>query len=90
MVAKTFIRGHKAFYDEKSGKWKFYEQSKNTENEVCPRCCQPHIQTDCDYCMKPLRDCNYITSACCGHGVQNGYIVLQDGRIFEEVKLNDR
>lgn len=90
MVATSYIRGHKVFFNENENKWLFCdEQSNNNFVEVCPRCCQPHLPNDCDYCLRPLQKCDYIVSACCGHGVEQGYIQLADGRIFKEEKVID-
>ena len=43
----------------------------------------------CDYCLRPLQECNFIVSACCGHSVEQGYIQLADGRLFREVIIDE-
>lgn len=89
MVITSHIRGHKVYYNEKQRKWIFVEEELNDDcAKVCPRCCQPHSSDDCDYCLRPLQECDYIVSACCGHSVKQGYIQLADGRLFREV-IND-
>lgn len=89
MVATSFIRGHKISYDENKLEWVFEDGSRVGDTlEACVRCKQSHSADDCDYCLKPLQKCDFIVSACCGHGVEKGYIVLKDGRIFKEV-IND-
>ena len=85
MVATSYVRGHKIYYDEKASKWLFCDDKLNdTDVEVCPNCRQPHLPNDCDYCLRPLQECSFIVSACCGHNVERGYIKLKDGRIFRE------
>lgn len=90
MVVTSFVRGHKILYDENIG-WVF-EDGKVVGDvvEVCPNCCQKHFPTDCDYCLKPLQQTDFIVSACCGHGVEQGYIQLADGRLFREVMNDDK
>ncbi len=88
MVAESFIRGHKVHYNEKQEKWVFNDKQLNDAFvEVCPRCCQSHLPNDGDYCLRPLQKYDYIVSACCGHGVKQGYIQLADGRVFREEKV---
>ena len=85
MVATSYVRGHKVYYDDEKEKWLFANDKLNDKvAEVCPRCCQPHLPNDCDYCLRPLQQTDFIVSACCGHGVERGYIKLADGRIFYE------
>ena len=85
MVAKTYIRGNKVYFDEDENEWLFYDEKLNNENvEVCPRCHHIHKIDDCDWCLRELEKCDFIISACCGHNVEKGYIMLKDGRIFRE------
>ena len=85
MVAKSYIRGHKAYFDENENKWLFDDEKLNNEIvEVCPHCHHIHMSEDCDWCLKSLEKCDFIVSACCGHSVEKGYIMLKDGRVFRE------
>lgn len=85
MVAKCYIRGHKAYFDENKNEWLFCDEELNNENvEVCPHCNHTHMSDDCDWCLRELKKCDFIISACCGHNVEKGYIMLKDGRIFRE------
>ena len=89
MVATSFVRGHPISYDENMG-WVFEDGGRVGDVlEVCPRCCQSHSPNDCDYCLKPLQQTDFIVSACCGHGVEQGYIQLSDGRVLREVRINE-
>ena len=86
MGAITYIRGCKAIYDEQEQKWTFDDgQIVGDIIEICPRCHTHHLSYDCDYCLRPLLQTDFIVSACCGHGVERGYIKLADGRLFREV-----
>lgn len=87
MVAKGYIRGHKAYFDENKNEWLFCDEKLNNESaEVCPHCNHTHMSDDCDWCLRELEKCDFIISACCGHNVEKGYIMLEDGRIFREEK----
>lgn len=83
MVANGFIRGHKVYYDDKSGFWYYSDGKRVYDNDCreCVKCGKPPID-DIDFCLYALHDCDFINSACCGHGVEEGYIMLKDGRRF--------
>ena len=84
----SYIRGNQIFYDEINDKWRYQEDETdiNLVNEKpCIRCGKQ--ANGADSCLKELEDCKFITSACCGHGVKDGYIMLADGRIFIEAKV---
>ena len=81
MVAKQHIRGNPIYYDEEEDKWKWFDGSDDVM-KPCVRCGEYPVENDCDYCLRHLLDCDYISNACCGHGVDKGYIMLEDGRIF--------
>ena len=97
MTVYSYFHGHKAYYDAKKNDW-FYINTgiSATENpKPCRRCRHNPIKNnifekdglECDYCLGYLGE--NVKSACCGHGVQKGYILFKDGRLFEEVIYND-
>jgi len=84
MSATGHIRGHKIYFSEEDKRW-HYKDTDNivTESDIqyCVKCRKPCID-GVDFCLYGLRDCDFINSACCGHGVEQGYIMLKDGRRF--------
>lgn len=85
MTAKAYTRGHEVYYDEEEKEWRYNDNHTSiNNNRLCSKCDKQPID-DVDFCLYGLHDCDFIVSACCGHGVENGYILLKDGRRFEEV-----
>lgn len=88
MTANDHIRGHEIYYDDDDKCWKYVETNKRVYDntiENCVKCNKPPID-DIDFCLYGLKDADLIEAACCGHGVEKGYILLKDGRRFEEVE----
>ena len=85
MTIKSFNRGYAIYYDDEKRDW-FYCDDNSSANidRPCKRCGGKANRYGHDYCMKNLTGCEGIISACCGHGVEKGYIMLKDGRVFEE------
>ncbi len=75
--------GNKIYYDKKDHEWK-YVTSQKMVSRPCKRCGEFPTKEGYDYCLGFLGD--KVTSACCGHGKEQGFILLQDGRLFKEVK----
>ena len=80
MVIYSYRRGNKLIYDVESDKWKWSDGSTD-EIKPCSNCLRYPVD-DVDYCLKELKDCKFISNACCGHNVTKGYIQLKDGRFF--------
>ena len=70
MAAKSFIFGHLVYY---YNGWKYADTNKPVESEIrnCPRCGRMPTNEGQDPCIANTSD---ITAACCGHGVEPGYI----------------
>ena len=84
-MIKNYTRGHEIYYDEKNEVWRFSNNDADVSNDrPCVKCKKQSID-DVDFCLYGLHDCDFIAAACCGHGVKKGYILLKDGRRFEEV-----
>ena len=91
MTARAYVRGHEVYYDEEERFWRYKETNKKVYKETvtyCVRCNKPEIH-GADFCMQGLLGSDFIVGACCGHGVEKGYILLADGRRFEEVDGDD-
>lgn len=76
------IGGHKIYYDETDGEWKYVDNNEviNPKNErPCVKCGKLPTENDHDFCIANL---GYVINACCGHGVEEGYIQFDDGTII--------
>ena len=71
----AYFRGHKAYYNGKD--WIYCDNGEPvTEERPCKRCGRPPTSEGYDACL------GYIEGAvatCCGHGVEDGYILRGEG-----------
>ena len=87
MTVTSYFKGYEVYYDFEKQDW-FYtdDNTSATENpRPCRRCGHHSIKEngfEFDYCLGYLGE--NVTSACCGHGVKKGFILFEDGRLFEE------
>ena len=78
-----FHRGHKIYAEEdKDGVyaiWKYANDGTNirSKDRQCPRCGNTPTKEGHDHCIANLPGVDY---ACCGHGVEDGYVKLSDDR----------
>ena len=76
-------RGHKIYVEQdKKGVysiWKYLDDGTNIKNKVrpCPRCGNLPSKEGHDHCIANLPGVKY---ACCGHGVEDGYVLLENGK----------
>ncbi len=83
MVATSYNRGHKIYYNEEKEEWLYSDDDTSANvDRPCKRCGVKANIFGHDACMQDLTDCIGVVSACCGHGVEEGYIILTDGRRF--------
>lgn len=76
------INGCKVYYDAPTESWR-YAASDKIIDRPCKRCQEHSTPEGYDYCLGNLGP--NVASACCGHGVELGFILFKDGRVFEEV-----
>jgi len=76
MTVSTFFRGWKAHYDEEKQTW-FYEdgQPVGVGEKPCRRCGRPPTPEGIDACLGYIKG---AVSACCGHGVEEGYTIYRN------------
>jgi hypothetical protein len=67
----SYSRGHKIYYD--GIKWRFVDNNE-IDNSVreCRRCGRKPTKDGYDACIGHIKN---VTSACCGHGVEEKYII---------------
>ena len=71
MAIESYIRGHKVYYDVKE--WRFKDNNKLIdENITCKRCGRKPTKEGYDACLGYVEG---ATSACCGHGVEEGFVL---------------
>ena len=67
----SYSRGNKIYLD--GSVWKYaVDNSIHDDSKPCVRCGKMPYENGCDACIGRLEG---VTSACCGHGVEHGYII---------------
>ena len=81
-MVTTSYRGHKIFFGNK--KWRYMDNIEPLDpKRPCKKCGLEPIELkskmgdNVDACLGVLEG---VKSACCGHGVEDGYIMYEDGR----------
>jgi hypothetical protein len=90
MRVEGFIFGH-AIYTINGTEW-FYvdndEPIRNAPERKCPKCDKYPTNDGHDPCIADLPGVDF---ACCGHGVEQGYVKFSNGQIirgkFDKLKL---
>lgn len=83
MGVSTFHRGHR-IHARKDSKgvysiWEYSDGSSIKDERPCVRCGKPATEEDHDQCISNLPNVQY---ACCGHGVEDGYVKLYNGKVI--------
>lgn len=79
MVATTYHRGHLIYYNEERKEWLYADDNTSSSVErPCKKCGHMPLETGEDYCVGHLYG---VKSACCGHGVQEEFIMYENGTI---------
>ena len=75
-------RGHEIYFDEPNNVWRYSDTKEVAdENRPCKRCgCAPTPEGH-DACLGYIEG---ATSACCGHGVENPYVIRNDEFSMDE------
>ena len=68
-MVRAYINGHECVF--KNGAWQL-----PANVEKCPRCGRMNKMNTPDGCIGLLPG---VVSACCGHGVEEGYIIFENG-----------
>lgn len=75
---ERYSRGHKVLVKEDYSKEIYADTGKPfDDSRPCARCGQKPTKEGYDACLGHIENAE---NACCGHGVENGYIVLKNGR----------
>lgn len=72
-IITSYSRGHKIYYDQKT--WRYLDTNEICDHlRSCAKCNQYPTKEGYDYCLGYI---NGSTAACCGHGVENQYIIFK-------------
>lgn len=67
-------RGHKIYFDGIF--WRYIDTNEvHNKKRACARCGHCPTEEGFDYCLGKIEG---AVSACCGHGVEEPYIILQN------------
>jgi len=75
----TKMNGHQIYYDEMTKKWIYSDNDEimnPQEKRPCIRCGELPTGDGHDSCIANLGN---VINACCGHGVEEGYIQFDNG-----------
>ncbi len=76
LTATSYHNGNKIHWNDSTKKW-YYTDGKNIDKyRKCPKCSELPTKKGHDACLANLPD---VKNACCGHGVEDGYIQFKDG-----------
>ncbi len=75
-------RGHETYYDDGAKCWRYSDTNEIVnDNRPCKKCgCSP-TKEGYDACLGYI---DGATSACCGHGVEKGFIMYSDKTVEME------
>ena len=78
----SFYLGHPITWNDETRTWHYDDTGENTDTapkRACVKCRKTPALNGHDPCIANLTG---VTNACCGHGVERGYIQFDDGRVF--------
>jgi hypothetical protein len=81
MTAYCYLNGHEAYWDIDTDQWLWCDNNQPTGwgndcKRECPACNKPPTSEGYDACLGHIKGADY---ACCGHGVEDGYIIYKNG-----------
>ena len=84
----SFVRGHETYWNEKDDSWHYRDNNEIVpleykDNRPCIKCQKPPTKEGYDPCMGLVPD---AVAACCGHGIDEGYVMKKDGTITHWVR----
>lgn len=73
MTVTAHMRGHKVYYDDTTDTWHYADNDEPAQRErPCTKCGELPTPDGYDACLGFIPN---ATSACCGHGVEEPYIM---------------
>ena len=88
----SFYYGHPIHWDESADGWRYDDTDElinDVEKRPCPKCNELPTEDGHDPCIDNIPN---IVSACCGHGVEDGYILFDEdfilrGKFEKDVRI---
>ena len=77
---RSYLNGAEVYYED--GEWYYSDNSesaKETKRRECPACGKMPTKEGHDACLGTLPG---VKHACCGHGVEEGYIMFENGVVI--------
>ena len=81
MTVKSLLNGNTIIYT--NNEWVYEDEISANEIRPCPKCNKLPTPEGYDACLGYIQE---VKHACCGHGKNNGYKILNDGT--KELILN--
>jgi hypothetical protein len=80
----SFVRGHEVYWSEIQDRWYYSDNNDvvplyNEDTRPCIECNELPTAEGHDPCLGVIPD---VVSACCGHGVDDGYKKTIEGEIL--------
>ena len=83
MVAKSYQQGHEIIFDKGQGRWVYSDNGELASIvRPCKKCGKFPTLEGYDACLGHL---DGIKSACCGHGVDDGFCLQARNNLLDEV-----
>lgn len=82
MTQGAYFFGHPIRWDATENVWRYVDTGEPIERpclRACPKCGQNETAEGHDPCIADLPG---VAFACCGHGIEAGYVKFTDGRII--------
>jgi len=80
MGGRTSLNGHQIYFDNEFWRYVDSDEIADMKHErSCVKCGKLPTDNGDDFCISNL---GYVTNACCGHGIDIGYIQFDDGTII--------
>lgn len=75
-MVKSYLRGHEIYYNNKDKQWYYLDDNSIADDSrPCKKCGKYPTKEGYDACIGYLEG---VKSACCGHGVQEDFIIKED------------
>lgn len=79
MKILTSLQGHEIYWDEEFRVWHYSDDNTlvpDNPQRPCVKCDKLPTKDSHDFCIQNLPG---VVNACCGHGVEDGYIIFENG-----------
>ena len=77
-MVTSYSRGWKIYFDGKN--WRYCDNNEiDNDSRPCKKCGRLPTKEGYDACLGYIKG---AISACCGHGVEEGYVMYSDKRVI--------